>query len=210
VTLQNRVTPYGTIVRHPARGAFTGNRGVIHNAEREVVRRWATRRWICCLLEFEGMQRTVMSPGRWTELFFLDEATALAAGHRPCAYCRRGDFERFKAAWVAGNPGSGVAPGDSIDRVDRVLHGERTGAAVPVEMRGPFVALPEGSFIELMERPGEAWLIWRGMLHLWTPWGYARREPQGAGQLARLLTPPSTVNALRSGYVPQVHPSADE
>lgn len=209
MTLQNRVTPHGAIVRHAARGAFTGNRGVIHNAAREIVRPWANRRWICCLLEFKGMRRTVMSPGRWTELFFLDEATAFAAGHRPCAYCRRPDFERFKRAWVAGNPEAGLAASDSIDGIDRVLHGERTGAGVGgMEMRAPFVALPPGTFVELLNRPGEALLVWRGMLHQWSPWGYARREAQGAGLTARLLTPPSIVNAFRAGYVPEVHASA--
>ncbi len=209
MTLQNRVTPHGAIVRHAARGAFTGNRGVIHNAAREIVRPWANRRWICCLLEFKGMRRTVMSPRRWTELFFLDEATAFAAGHRPCAYCRRPDFERFKRLWVAGNPGAGIVTADSIDVVDRELHRERTGREEAAEMRSPFVALPPGTFIEFAERPGEAWLVWGGMVHRWSPWGYARREPQGAGRAARLLTPQSTVNAFRAGYVPTVHPSAD-
>ncbi len=210
MTLQNRVTPYAAIVRHPARGALTGNRGVIHNERQEIVRPWANRRWICCRLEFKGLRRSVMSPGRWTELFFLDEATAFAAGHRPCAYCRRADFDRFKQAWLAGNPGAGLTPADSIEAIDRLLHEERTHPTGEggIEFRAPFVALPPGTFVELSDRPGQPLLVWRGMLHQWSAWGYARPEPQGAGLTARLLTPPSTVNAFRAGYVPAVHASA--
>src|SRR5438270_2559242 len=100
-----------------------GNRGVLHNAEREVVRDWQVRRWIACRLEFRGRHRQVMTPGTWTELFFLDEATALAAGHRPCAECRHADFRTFQAAWRAAFPQTDT----HADVLDAVLHAERRG-----------------------------------------------------------------------------------
>ena len=107
MTLQNRVTPFGEIIATPERGAYMGNRGgrIHHNDRQELqTRRWASRQWITCLLEFKGRHRMVMQPNRYTELFFLDEVTAFAAGHRPCAECRRDDFSRFMTAWAIGNP----------------------------------------------------------------------------------------------------------
>src|SRR4051794_26424644 len=96
---QNRVTPSGDIITTPERGTLMGNRGVLHDADARIVRRWQGKRWIACVLEFKGRWRPVMAPGRYTELFFLDEATALAAGHRPCAECRRRRFDEFRDTW---------------------------------------------------------------------------------------------------------------
>ena len=119
--LQNRVTPYGLPERHPARTCLlTGNRGTIHDERREIVRHHVARRWIACALKFKDHHREPMPPGRWTALFFLDEAVAFAAGHRPCKYCRREDHARFMAAWNAG-----VGPARLVDDVDRPLHAER-------------------------------------------------------------------------------------
>src|ERR1700761_3400486 len=102
--LRNRVTPQGDIIKTPARGAWMGNRGVIHDEHKQIRRSFKLKAWITCLLQFKGRHREVMTPGRWTELFFFDEATAFSAGHRPCGECRRHDYRRFKAAWLEGNP----------------------------------------------------------------------------------------------------------
>src|SRR6476469_9350587 len=108
--LQNRVTPFGEIVAVPERGTMLGNRGILHDADGRLRRRWAGRAWICCLLEFRGRRDPVMAPGHYTRLFFLDEPTALAAGHRPCAYCRRTAYLAFRSAWADANAGSGLGP----------------------------------------------------------------------------------------------------
>src|SRR5919201_3105665 len=126
--LQNRVDPFGEIIADPARGTWLGNRGILHDTERRIVRPWQVRRWIVCRLEFRGRHREVMSPRRtWTELFFLDEATALAAGHRPCGECRYEDYRRFKAIWLAANRERGLGAAASIAAIDRELHRDRVG-----------------------------------------------------------------------------------
>ncbi|HEY4334333.1 MAG TPA: hypothetical protein VGM89_00505, partial [Puia sp.] len=123
--LQNRVNPFGQVIRTAARGHWLGNRGLIHNERKEVVRAFKHKAWIICLLSFKGRHRTVMSPGLWTELFFFDEATAFAAGHRPCFECRREDAVRFKRAWLKGNPAYGFDEKTRIGAIDEVLHAER-------------------------------------------------------------------------------------
>src|SRR5205814_2777553 len=122
--LQNRVTPFGEIVAVPARGTFMGNRGRLHDAQQRLTRsRWHLKAWIICVLEFEGRHRTVMAPNRYTELFFLDEATALAAGHRPCFECQRRRYNEFRAAWAAGNL-HGPSP-VTAGEIDERLHADR-------------------------------------------------------------------------------------
>ncbi|HEX3456598.1 MAG TPA: hypothetical protein VHR97_01465, partial [Candidatus Baltobacteraceae bacterium] len=118
--LQNRVTPFGEVAALPGRGMLMGNRGVLHDDDRRIVRTWDVRRWIACVLEFRGRKREVMTPRRYTELFFLDEAAAFSAGHRPCAECRRADYVRFRDLWVArfGRPAG-------ADDVDARIHGDR-------------------------------------------------------------------------------------
>ncbi|HYG91321.1 MAG TPA: hypothetical protein VD978_34265 [Azospirillum sp.] len=191
----NRVTPFGTLIAVPERGAFMGNRGRLHDASGSLTRRrWTTKAWICCLLAFKGRRRPLMQLGRYTELFFLDEATALAAGHRPCAECRRADFERFRAHWASGN---GLAALPRAGEMDARLHAERLQAPYIAEV----VALPDGAMVELPERPGTAWLLAGGRLHAWTPGGYAESVPIPEGS-ARVLTPRSTVAALAAGYRP--------
>jgi hypothetical protein len=200
--LQNRVTPTGDIIATPHRGMFTGNRGIIHDpATKTLTRRWASQAWLTCLCEFRGWRRKVMGGRSWTELFFLDEATALAAGHRPCFFCRRDDANRFRAAWDEGNGTRGVLARD----IDTVLHRERlTGAkkrlhALPM----PLEELPDG----VMVRAGnESYLIARGRALAWSPAGYG--DMQNALQDAMLLTPPSTLRALAAEYRPVLHPSA--
>ena len=203
--LQNRVDPWGTIFRTPARGTMLGNRGgALHNDEREIVRAYASRRWITCVLEFKGRHRIVMSPRRYTELFFLDEAVAFAAGHRPCAECRRARFNAFLNAWKRRRGGDDSEP-VRADAVDLELHRARAGRhGVKVTYQAPLDSLPNGSFVE---SEGAAWLVWNEALLLWTPEGYARKERRPSGAAATVLTPRPIVECFRAGYEPDTHPS---
>ena len=196
---QNRVTPRGELIAVDARGTFMGNRGCLHDAAGRIRRAWQLKRWIICELEFKGRHRPVMQPGRYTELFFLDEATALAAGHRPCAECRRPAFLAFLAAWAAGRPG-GDTP--RVPALDEVLHRERT--APP--WQAPLDTLPDGAFVALPGDP-RPFLVLGGALLAWTPGGYTDRAARPPAAV-EVLTPRSTVEALRAGYRPVLHPTA--
>jgi hypothetical protein len=204
--LQNRVTPFGELVADPARGLVYGNRGCLHDVEGRIRRRFAGKRWIACRLEFRGWHRQpLMQPGRFTELFFLDEATALAAGHRPCALCRRDDYNRFVS--ILRDPHAGPA---SAEAIDVQLHAERVDMDTLAQRRhtAQFDTLPDGAFV-LYE--GEPWLALGGELLRWTPAGYTDRLPRPAAETATVLTPPSLLAALRAGWeplVPLLHPSA--
>ena len=202
--LQNRVTPTGEIVATPHRGMFTGNRGIIHDpATRTLLRkRWASPAWIICVCEFRGWRRQVMGTRSWTELFFLDEATALAAGHRPCFFCRRDDANRFRAAWEQGNGASNLRAGD-IDAVlhrERLDHGQKRLHPLPMSVKD----LPDGAMVQARH---ESYLVVRGKALLWSAAGYV--EALDSIDEALLLTPPSTLRALRAGYRPALHPSAN-
>lgn len=199
--LQNRVDPFGNIIRTDARGSWMGNRGVIHNEQKEITSAFRNKAWITCLLEFKGRHRSVMTPGRWTELFFLDEATAFAAGHRPCFECRREDAKRFKSCWITGNQAHHFSMSTSINEIDEILHVERIGREMKkVKHEENSADIPEGTFILSNESP---WLLHKGRLHLWTPMGYEESKPLPEDSLLTILTPKSTVNAFRAGYVPQ-------
>jgi hypothetical protein len=201
--LQNRVTPTGDIIATPQRGLFTGNRGIIHDPATKTLlnRRWSSKAWLTCVCEFRGRRRDVMSTQSWTELFFLDEATAFAAGHRPCFYCRRDDANAFRAAWEEGN---GIAHA-SAPEIDEVLHAERLDGKVKRlhVLPMPIEALPDGAMVQAGD---DSYLIARGRALLWTWDGY--RAPKNPIREAALLTPPSTVRALSAGYRPVLHPSA--
>jgi hypothetical protein len=208
--LQNRVTPFGEIVAVPQRGTLMGNRGGCFHSPRRTLRqaRWVTRRWIACLLQFRARQREVMAPRRYTELFFLDEATALAAGHRPCFECRRRDYEWFKDAWLRGNPAKRLSPHSTIDKIDRLLHEDRVRAD---RSQRTFPArlgeLPDGSFVVLKDDPGTALLLAHGSLWTWTPGGYTGRRALPPDEEATVLTPRSIIAALGAGYQPALHGS---
>ncbi len=224
MALQNRVLPTGEIVALAARGTMMGNRGgALHDEERTLGRRrWVSRRWICCVLDFKARRRSVMSPGRYTELFFLDEATALAAGHRPCFECRRTDAVSFAAFWSKGqllhklldqsHDMTRVKSRDlSTDEIDRQLHAERVGGdGQPRRHRLPLAALPPGSFYLCPETLTPRVML-PGCTMAWTPDGYvqplylARPDPE---LFVEALTPPSIQAALRSGYLPGLHLSA--
>ena len=197
--LQNRVTPFGDIVAAPDRGTMMGNRGGCFHDEgqRLLRRRWASRRWICCRLSFKGRRRQVMMPRRYTELFFLDEATAFAAGHRPCAECRRADYNSFQATWRrAGLPAEAKA-----DAMDLLLHGERLGTCAEIATpRG----LPDGAMVA---RGEAAYLVKAGRLHRWSFQGYGAALDDNAP--LRLLTAPAMVKIFAAGYAPGIHASCE-
>jgi hypothetical protein len=200
------VTPEGRIVADPARGLMMGNRGgALHDEHRQLGRRrWVSHQWICCKLSFKGRQRQVMAPRRYTELFFLDEATALAAGHRPCFECRREDALAFATAWMALRGGSGRA---SAGEMDRVLHLERVDAAgEKVTYAAPYETLPVGSFVR---HEGGAHVVLAHCLRKWASDGYRGPCERPSGGLAEVLTPRSIVAVLAAGYRPGLHPAAD-
>ncbi len=191
--LQNRVNPLGELIATPARGLVFGNRGRLHDDQGRILRPYVGRRWIACRLEFRGRHHGAMPPGRYTGLFFLDEATAFAAGHRPCAECRHEDYERFTELC-----------GARADAIDARLHGERRGR----RHERPLDTLPDGTFVL---HAGEPWLVLGTALLRWTPGGYAQRLDRPSGS-ATVITPMLLVEVLRAGWessVPVFHPSAN-
>jgi len=201
--LQNRVTPTGEIIATPHRGLFTGNRGIIHDPATKTLlkKRWSSQAWITCLCEFRGWRRPVMARRSWTELFFLDEATAFAAGHRPCFFCRRDDAKRFRAAWEAGNGARNVSAKamDAQLHLERLDHGSKRLHALPM----PLAQLPDGAMVQ---QDDGYFLVTQGKALLWSPEGYFQhaRVPDRP----MLLTPPSTLRAIIAGYQPVLHPTA--
>jgi hypothetical protein len=206
VPLRNRVTPLGELIATPERGLVYGNRGCLHDEHQEIRRLYATKRWIACRLCFRGRRRSpLMAPGRFTELFFLDEATALAAGHRPCAECRRSDYNRFSDLWSALHPGQAGA-----DAIDEQLHGERLapGSRERRLHESPYSELPDGAFVLEAGRPQ---VVLGRQLLTWSAGGYRDRHPLPRNGSATVITPPSLISILRSGWspsVPLLHPSS--
>jgi len=205
--LQNRVDPYGHLHAILARGQWMGNRGVLHNSERKIVAQWRSPRWITCVLRFKGIRREVFAPNRYSELFFLDEATSLAAGHRPCAQCRRDRFQEFSRAWSAGGGDRSAVQPARADEIDRVLHAERVKRGREKRTyEAVLSSLPPGTMVE---REGHAFLLWSGRLRPWSFSGYRPAIGLSPRARVRVLTPKSIVNAIRSGFVPQVHESGE-
>jgi hypothetical protein len=201
--LQNRVDPFGELVADPARGLFFGNRGGrLHRDDRTLMaRRWVTRAWICCLLEFKGRQRTVWGRG-YTELFFLDEVTALAAGHRPCFECRRKDAQAFAQHWATARKRRARM---RAPEMDAVLHAERLAGRQKRRHRRPIATLPDGAVIVL---DGAAWAVRGGSLLRWSRSGYTARQRRPRCGTVDVLTPPATLAVLAAGYRARWHPSA--
>ena len=201
--LQNRVTPLGELVAEPGRGLVYGNRGCLHDAAGRIRRPYNGKRWISCRLDFRGwLRRPLLQPGRFTELFFLDEATALSAGHRPCAECRREDFVHFRRAWAATHPGASLR----VDDIDRTLHSERLDPGGGKRRHPARLGdLPDGSMVLEEDR---AWIVLGADLMPWSPFGYGKLRAMPASATVLTLTPPSMVEVIRAGYEPGIHPTA--
>lgn len=196
--LQNRVDPWGRLIAADARGAWLGNRGILHNENKEIRSLWKHKRWLVCQLAFQGRKRQIFSPNNYSELFFLDEATAFSAGHRPCAECRRERYSEFKEAWRNAN---------GVSQIDEQLHVERIAqGGEKVSFFMEFRDLPFGVFIE---RDNEAYLYWQMKLRKWSHSGYVEVEALPMpDELVKVLTPFSLVQMYKNGFTPQVHESA--
>jgi hypothetical protein len=203
--LQNRVTPAGEIVPHPARGLLMGNRGCLHGPDRRLgAARWRSKLWICCTLTWKDVRRDPMPPGRWTALFFLDEATALAAGHRPCASCRHADFLDFAEGWRRAH---GLPERPRAAQIDARLHTGRVDPRTRRQLTRPAMAgeLPDGAMIRHRGAPG---LLAGGRVLPWSFTGYLAPVALAPATQVELLTPPATVAAIAAGYRPLLQPTA--
>jgi hypothetical protein len=204
--LQNRVTPEGALIRTEARGSLMGNRGVLHDDQQEIVRQRRGIAWITCLLEFKGRTRELMQPGHYTELFFLDEATALAAGHRPCGECRHARLDEFLEAWVdAGLAGSKPKVGE-VDQALDAARITRDGEEGKVTFVAEAEDLPDGTFIRVADEP---WLIHRGVMNQWSPEGYRARKPLPHGEVEVLTPEPGRPGAPKAGVEDEDEAPAD-
>jgi hypothetical protein len=200
--LQNRVDPQGNVISTTARGAWMGNRGLLHDTGKQILRPFKLKAWLICLLEFKGRHRPVMAPNQYTELFFLDEATAFAAGHRPCFECRRDAANHFKSCWLKGSPEYGFSEKISIHEIDNVLHSERINQKQQkITFEANINDLPDGTFILVDDQPH---LLVGKMIYRWTPSGYADGQSIDGDDYVNVLTARSTVNALLAGYQPQM------
>lgn len=196
--LQNRVLPDQSIAALPARGTMTGNRGILHDEARQLRHRWTSKAWICCSLRWKEVRRIPMSPRTWTELFFLDEAVALAAGHRPCAACRRSAYTAFRNAWCAAG-----LPGSNAPAMDAHLHAARlTPQRVQRLHMAAAESLPDGTFI----LHGTPHLLLGPHAHSYSPAGYLTPIPRPTGPV-QVMTPEPSVATLRAGYQPLLHPT---
>jgi hypothetical protein len=203
--LQNRVTPTSEIVAVRARGLLMGNRGCLHGPDRQLgVSRWRSKAWLCCVLAYKDVQRDPMPPGRWTALFFLDEATALAAGHRPCGFCRRASLADFAEAWRRAHA---LSERPRAPELDARLHAERVHSRTRKQLtrQAMLYTLPDGAMVR---HDGVICLVVRGRLLPWSFHGYSEPQILSPMTIVEVLTPACTVAALAAGYQPIIHPSA--
>ncbi len=201
--LPNRVDPFGSIAAVPERGLFLGNRGGRFHRDDKTIgpRPWASQQWICCVLAFKGRRRAPLMGRGYTELFFLDEVTALAAGHRPCFECRRTDATRFAAAWARAR---GLSKPPSAPEMDAVLHGERLEGRAKWTWRAEAAELPDGTMVAVR---GHAFAVRGREMLTWSYAGYLPARPRPSREVD-VLTPPSIVAVLNEGFAPVWHPSA--
>lgn len=208
IAYQNRVTPFSQIIATSARGTWMGNRGCLHNAHQQIRRGHLGQRWIICLLTFKNRHRPIMAPGQYTELFFLDEATAFAAGHRPCAECQRERFNLFRTFWAQANPEATLGQKVTAVTLDAHLHPDRlTPDGQQRTFTAPLSNLPNGTFLTLPS-DRDPFLLYEGHLLRWTPFGYSQALAQPAGLSVQVLTPFSVVQMLALGYPLHYHFSA--
>ncbi len=208
--LQNRINPFSKIIATPERGEWTGNRGVIHNEQKEIIKNYAVKYWITCKLKYKEMHRKVMTPNRWTELFFLDEATAFAAGHRPCGFCRYTNFKLFKTLWLQANGKKyGLTDDVKMNIIDNIIHQERLNEN---NTQKTFIAslhtLPNGVFVILPTKE-KAYLWHQQNLYEWSFKGYTKIMQFNKNQTVQVLTPYSYVEVFRKGYQPQIHTTVE-
>lgn len=202
--LQNRVDPWGQLHAVPDHGTLMGNRGILHGAARTIRRQWAHKAWVICLLDFGNIKRNVFSPGNYSELFFLDEATAFAAGHRPCNFCQRDRSRLFKDSWFAENAKGSTTT--SIREVDSVLHAERTASSKDeLTYSSKIASLPTGT---IFSAANQAYLVNGDRHHPWSFRGYGNPLRLPAESMVEVLTPPSIVRMYAGGLVPTLHPSS--
>ena len=206
--LQNRVDPWGQLQAVNSRGAWLGNRGIIHNEKKQIVAQWRSNAWITCQTQFKGRLNPVFAPNSYSQLFFVDEATAFAAGHRPCGECRRDRYKEFKAAWIQSNRGQIEIENPSVIDIDKILHSERVFEDKKKRtFEAKIGSLPQGTIIE---HEGKALLLWQDKLHEWSFDGYSQSQSSLSPSLSvEVLTPPSIVRLFASGFTPQVHVSAN-
>lgn len=201
MTLQNRVLPTGQIVAHPARGTLTGNRGILHRPDHTLgPARWTHPHWVTCTLTHpRGRHHGPMPDRAWTALFFLDDAVAIAAGHRPCGYCRRAAYDAWRAAWTAAH-----GPGDRM-AMDRAMHRSRvTRDRAQVRFTAALADLPDATFVLWH---GQAHVLRRDALLPYGPGGYGAPVARPDARVT-VLTPQRSVAVLRAGVDPRLHPSA--
>ena len=206
---QNRVTPFGEIITSPSRGLFMGNRGVLHDQKGVIQRNWKLKAWITCELEFKGKKRQILSPGRYTELFFLDEATALAAGHRPCGECRREEYKIFKTLWLQSNREQLTNDNPVIAEIDAVIHSQRINRnQEKVGFKSQLKDIPNGVFIQF-KGEYQTHLVFEGNLCEWSLFGYVSKKPGKSKDEIFVLTPKSIVKTIEMGYPVKIHPSVN-
>ena len=182
-----------------------GNRGVLHNEHREVIRNWKLKAWITCLTDFKGRKRQVFSPRRYSELFFLDEVTALSAGHRPCGECRYKDFIQFKSLWLHANKAFLKDQSTRIREIDDVIHSERiSDDGLKTTFLDDLNNLPDGVFVRI-ENSAQMYLVKNEYLYKWSFAGYESRIKRQPVRVVEVLTPRSIVNTFSAGYEPQIH-----
>ena len=201
--LQNRVDPWGSILAVPYKGTLLGNRGVLHDERKQIVKPYQHQNWVTCRLKFKDRKRKLMSPGRYTELFFLDESTAFAAGHRPCYECRRERFNEFKDYWVRANLNK-QAEDIKISVINKTMHKERINKRVKVTYKANIEDLPDGTFFS---NRGSACLKFKNKIYLWSFEGYRLLNKINLPSEVDVLTPHSIVSAFKLGFIPRIHES---
>jgi len=206
-TLQNRVDPFGQLHAVPFRGSLMGNRGILHDNDQKIRRQWARKAWVTCVLSYDNVQRPVFSPNNYSELFFLDEATSLAAGHRPCNTCQRGRYMEFRQAWLGANMPDRAGTHVPVGEIDAAMHAERAlRGGGKQTYRASLAELPDGT---MFVHEGSACLLWRGKVWRWSFEGYSPVVMSGGETFVAVLTPASVVRMFATGFLPRVHPSAD-
>lgn len=208
MALQNRIDPWGKLNASDARGHWLGNRGILHNEQQKIIRTHTHKAWVTCQLHFKNRKRQIFAPNSYSELFFLDEATAFAAGHRPCAECRRERFNEFKQHWIAANGENPATAKLPIGEIDRQLHTERINkSGSKVSYLAIANDLPDGT---LFAYNHQAFLIWNRFYYVWLFEGYTKSAFDSINEQVEVLTPRSVVNTFKAGLKPEVHHSIQQ